>query len=129
MRYLFKNFLLEYVPATPLRVFLKDILGTKLAHLAYTQPGRKVALSVRAVARSGISGVQRGVCPFAGAGGRPPVSFSPAPTGGAKKLCNSPALSVQSFDIHDLKLVQSYITAIITVQNATLVAIWLRISR
>ena len=81
MRYLFKNFLLEYVPATPLRVFLKDILGTKLAHLAYTQPGRKVALSV------------------------------------------------QSFDIHDLKLVQSYITAIITVQNATLVAIWLRISR
>ncbi len=40
----------------------------------------------RAVARSGISGVQRGSRPFAGAWGRPPVSFSPAPAGRKETL-------------------------------------------
>ena len=44
----------------------------------------------RAVARSRISGVQRGSRPFAGAWGRPQSLFLPRPQG-AKKLCNSPA--------------------------------------
>ena len=40
----------------------------------------------RAVARSGKSGVPRGSRPFAGAWGRPLVSFSPAPAGRKETL-------------------------------------------
>src|SRR5438270_9366421 len=52
-----------------------------LGTLTYTHKERyhHQKASIRAVARSRISGVLRGSRPFAGAWGRPPVSFSLAP--------------------------------------------------
>src|SRR6266496_1089546 len=60
----------------------------------------------QAVARSGISGVQRGSRPFAGAWGRPPCSFSPAPAG-RKETLNSPANTIEVQMKHRSEVVRS----------------------
>ena len=73
------------VPPLPVSGCITNTLDDR-----YTYPiDTLLMIPCRAVARSGISGVQRGSRPFAGAWGRPQSLFLPRPQG-AKKLCNSP---------------------------------------